>query len=97
VARAATVVIPGAVAQCTGGRVVAPAFANFFRPNAPNYFLTQSILNLYNATPAYLLHYNERLPILTLLWQVHCVSLERFRRSVRSTRRFPTEIQNTTR
>jgi hypothetical protein len=46
-----TVVIPGAVAQCAGGRVVAPAFANFFRPNAPNYFLTQSILNLYNATP----------------------------------------------
>jgi hypothetical protein len=45
------VVIPGAVAQCAGGRVVAPAFANFFRPNAPNYFLTQSILNLYNATP----------------------------------------------
>ena len=44
-----TVVIPGAVAQCAGGRVVAPAFANFFRPNAPNYFLTQSILNLYNA------------------------------------------------
>ncbi|MBA3335584.1 MAG: TonB-dependent receptor, partial [Acidobacteria bacterium] len=46
-----TVVIPGAVAQCAGGRVVAPAFANFFRPNAPNYFLTQSILNLYNGTP----------------------------------------------
>lgn len=46
-----TVVIPGAVANCplTGGRVVAPAFANFFRPNAPNYFLTQSILNLYNS------------------------------------------------
>ncbi|HEX9961742.1 MAG TPA: TonB-dependent receptor, partial [Pyrinomonadaceae bacterium] len=44
-----TVVIPGAVAQCAAGRVVAPAFANFFRPNAPNYFLTQSILNLYNA------------------------------------------------
>jgi len=44
-----TVVIPGAVAQCAGGRVVAPAFANFFRPNAPNYFLTQSILNAYNA------------------------------------------------
>ena len=44
-----TVVIPGSVAQCAGGRVVAPAFANFFRPNAPNYFLTQSILNLYNA------------------------------------------------
>jgi hypothetical protein len=46
-----TVVIPGAVAQCAGGRVVAPAFANFFRPSAPNYFLTQSILNLYNGTP----------------------------------------------
>lgn len=44
-----TVVIPGAVANCAGGRVVAPAFANFFRPNAPNYFLTQSVLNLYNA------------------------------------------------
>lgn len=44
-----TVVIPGSVAQCAGGRVVAPAFANFFRPNAPNYFLTQSILDLYNA------------------------------------------------
>ncbi|MCA1622666.1 MAG: hypothetical protein LC768_01110 [Acidobacteria bacterium] len=47
-----TVIIPGAVAQCAGGRVVAPAFANFFRPNAPNYFLTQSVLNLYNANPA---------------------------------------------
>ncbi len=45
------VVIPGAIADCANGRVVAPAFANFFRPNAPNYFLTQSILNLYNATP----------------------------------------------
>ncbi|HSK70423.1 MAG TPA: TonB-dependent receptor [Pyrinomonadaceae bacterium] len=44
-----TIVIPGAVANCAFGRVVAPAFANFFRPNAPNYFLTQSILNLYNA------------------------------------------------
>ncbi len=33
------VVIPGMVAQCPGGRVVAPAIANFFRPNAPNYFL----------------------------------------------------------
>ena len=34
-----TVVIPGMVASCPGGRVVAPAIANFFRPNAPNYFL----------------------------------------------------------
>ncbi|MEP6847496.1 MAG: TonB-dependent receptor, partial [Acidobacteriota bacterium] len=33
------VVIPGMVAQCPNGRVVAPAIANFFRPNAPNYFL----------------------------------------------------------
>ncbi|MFM9905891.1 MAG: TonB-dependent receptor domain-containing protein [Pyrinomonadaceae bacterium] len=33
------VVIPGMVAQCPTGRVVAPAIANFFRPNAPNYFL----------------------------------------------------------
>jgi hypothetical protein len=44
-----TVVIPGAVADCAGGRVVAPAIANFFRPNAPNYFLAQYLLNLYNA------------------------------------------------
>jgi len=37
------VVIPGMVAQCPGGRVVAPAIANFFRPNAPNYFLAQAL------------------------------------------------------
>ncbi|HMJ07994.1 MAG TPA: TonB-dependent receptor, partial [Pyrinomonadaceae bacterium] len=37
------VVIPGIVAQCPGGRVVAPAVANFFRPNAPNYFLAQAL------------------------------------------------------
>ncbi|MBA2379429.1 MAG: TonB-dependent receptor [Blastocatellia bacterium] len=37
------VVIPGMVAQCPGGRVVAPAVANFFRPNAPNYFLAQAL------------------------------------------------------
>lgn len=37
------VVIPGMVAQCPTGRVVAPAIANFFRPNAPNYFLAQSL------------------------------------------------------
>ncbi len=37
------VVIPGIIASCPGGRVVAPAVANFFRPNAPNYFLAQSL------------------------------------------------------
>jgi hypothetical protein len=37
------VVIPGMVAQCPGGRVVAPAIANFFRPNAPNYFLARAL------------------------------------------------------
>ena len=37
------VVIPGIVASCPGGRVVAPAVANFFRPNAPNYFLAQAL------------------------------------------------------
>ncbi len=37
------VVIPGMVAQCPGGRVVAPAIANFFRPNAPNYFLAAAL------------------------------------------------------
>ena len=31
------------VAQCPGGRVVAPAIANFFRPNAPNYFLASAL------------------------------------------------------
>jgi hypothetical protein len=38
-----TVVVPGIIAQCPNGRVVAPAVANFFRPNAPNYFLAQSL------------------------------------------------------
>ncbi len=33
------VVIPGIIAQCPTGRVIVPAIANFFRPNAPNYFL----------------------------------------------------------
>jgi hypothetical protein len=37
------VVIPGMVAACPGGRVVAPAIANFFRPNAPNYFLARAL------------------------------------------------------
>ena len=36
------VVIPGIIAQCPGGRVIVPAIANFFRPNAPNYFLAAS-------------------------------------------------------
>ncbi len=33
------VVVPGIIAQCPNGRVINPAIANFFRPNAPNYFL----------------------------------------------------------
>ena len=37
------VIIPGMVAQCPNGRVVTPAIANFFRPNAPNYFLAQGL------------------------------------------------------
>lgn len=37
------VVIPGMVAQCPTGRVVNPAIANFFRPNAPNYFLAYAL------------------------------------------------------
>lgn len=37
------VVIPGMVASCPGGRAVAPAIANFFRPNAPNYFLARAL------------------------------------------------------
>lgn len=37
------VVIPGMVASCPTGRVVAPAIANFFRPNAPNYFLASAL------------------------------------------------------
>ncbi|MDQ2747763.1 MAG: carboxypeptidase-like regulatory domain-containing protein [Acidobacteriota bacterium] len=40
-----TVVIPGIIAvnNATGLRFVAPAVANFFRPNAPNYFLAQAL------------------------------------------------------
>jgi len=40
-----TVVIPGMVAvnNATGLGFVAPAVANFFRPNAPNYFLAQAL------------------------------------------------------
>lgn len=35
--------IPGLVAVTTRGGVVQPAAANFFRPNAPNYFLVQAL------------------------------------------------------
>ncbi|MEZ5427302.1 MAG: TonB-dependent receptor [Pyrinomonadaceae bacterium] len=40
-----TVIIPGMVAvnNATGLGFVAPAVANFFRPNAPNYFLAQAL------------------------------------------------------
>lgn len=37
------VVIPGIIAQCPTGRVIVPAVANFFRPNAPNYFLATAL------------------------------------------------------
>src|SRR4029450_7540344 len=40
--------IPGMVAAPLanlGNRIVAPAIANFFRPNAPNYFLAQALSN----------------------------------------------------
>ncbi|MBS1793134.1 MAG: TonB-dependent receptor [Acidobacteria bacterium] len=38
-------VIPGMISvnTTTGQRVIAPAIANFFRPNAPNYFLAQAL------------------------------------------------------
>jgi hypothetical protein len=38
-------VIPGMISvnTTTGQRVIAPAVANFFRPNAPNYFLAQAL------------------------------------------------------
>jgi Carboxypeptidase regulatory-like domain/TonB dependent receptor-like, beta-barrel len=40
-----TVVIPGIIVvnNATGLRVISPAVANFFRPNAPNYFLAQAL------------------------------------------------------
>jgi hypothetical protein len=40
-----TVVIPGIIAvnNATGLRFINPAIANFFRPNAPNYFLAQAL------------------------------------------------------
>lgn len=39
----AGVIIPGLLFQNANGRIIAPAAANFFRPNAPNYFLVQSL------------------------------------------------------
>ncbi|MCO6511763.1 MAG: TonB-dependent receptor [Aridibacter famidurans] len=40
-----TVIIPGIIAinNSTGLSFIAPAVANFFRPNAPNYFLAQAL------------------------------------------------------
>ena len=35
--------IPGMIAVTTRGGVIAPAIANFFRPNAPNYFLAYAL------------------------------------------------------
>jgi len=47
-----TVVVPGfiAVNNSTGLRFVNPAAANFFRPNAPNYFLVRALTGLSKAT-----------------------------------------------
>ena len=36
------VILPGIIVQGPRGRVIQPAIANFFRPNAPNYFLAQA-------------------------------------------------------
>ncbi|MEO5860025.1 MAG: carboxypeptidase-like regulatory domain-containing protein [Pyrinomonadaceae bacterium] len=35
--------IPGIISVTTRGSVIAPAIANFFRPNAPNYFLAYAL------------------------------------------------------
>jgi hypothetical protein len=35
--------IPGLISVTTRGGVISPAAANFFRPNAPNYFLVQAL------------------------------------------------------
>ncbi|HUS18842.1 MAG TPA: TonB-dependent receptor [Terriglobales bacterium] len=47
-----TIVVPGfiAVNNNTGLRFVNPAAANFFRPNAPNYFLVRALTGLSKAT-----------------------------------------------
>ncbi len=40
------VIIPGMIVLSpTRGRIISPAIANFFRPNAPNYFLAQAASN----------------------------------------------------
>jgi hypothetical protein len=40
------VIIPGMIVfSPTRGRIISPAIANFFRPNAPNYFLAQAASN----------------------------------------------------
>ncbi|HKG46579.1 MAG TPA: TonB-dependent receptor [Pyrinomonadaceae bacterium] len=40
------VIIPGMIVLSpTRGRIISPAIANFFRPNAPNYFLAQGVSN----------------------------------------------------
>jgi hypothetical protein len=39
-------IIPGFIVQGPRGRVISPAAANFFRPNAPNYFLVQALTGL---------------------------------------------------
>src|SRR5256714_94486 len=44
------VVLPGFIAQGPRGRVIQAAAANFFRPNAPNYFLVQALTGLPPAT-----------------------------------------------
>jgi hypothetical protein len=40
------VVVPGLIVTGPRGRVVSPAAANFFRPNAPNYLLVQALTGL---------------------------------------------------
>jgi hypothetical protein len=40
------VIVPGMIVLSpTRGRIISPAIANFFRPNAPNYFLAQAASN----------------------------------------------------
>ncbi|MCU1310001.1 MAG: hypothetical protein JWO20_1126 [Candidatus Angelobacter sp.] len=39
-------IVPGFIVQGPNGKVIAPAAANFFRPNAPNYFLFQALTGL---------------------------------------------------
>jgi len=53
------VIVPGMIVLSpTRGRIISPAIANFFRPNAPNYFLAQAA-SLGVVTPAVL---NSQLP-----------------------------------